>query len=579
MLPYRPPVEDTMFLLRDVFKIHEDWASWSKFNEVDLELAQAILEQGGKFAADVMGPVSQSADQEGAQWRDNEVFAPSGYKEAFDGVVAGGWLGLTGNPEYGGQGLPAVLSIGVEEYFWGANTTLWLYASLTVGAAHCIDVFCDEATKETYLPPMYEGKWTGAMALTEAHAGTDLGLLRTKATPDGDGSYRLKGTKIFITSGEHDLAENIIHLVLAKLPDAPAGSRGISLFLVPKFLVNDDGTTGARNNFFSASIEEKMGIHGSATSTIIYDDAIGYLIGAPHQGLACMFVMMNAARLSVGIQGLGAAERAYQLAADYVKERRQGKAVHRPHDSTAEADPIIEHSDIRRLLLMQRAFTEGGRAFAIFVAHQIDRARFAESPEDQVQATKFVELLTPIAKAFLTDRAMDSTLQAQQCFGGHGYIRETGVEQLVRDTRITQIYEGTNGVQAWDLVRRKVLINRGEYVAEFADYMSMKNSDGPFKEAVDQFIDEWLDCTKLILERSSNTLEFAAGNAVDYLELSGLVIYAWLWNRMSGPNDDHLKKKYTAEFYFDRILPRVPSLFTAIRNGTDSLQTPESTWF
>ena len=579
MLPYRPPVEDTMFLLKDVFKIHEDWASWSQFNEVDLELARTILEQGGKFAAEVMGPVSQSADQEGATWRDNEVFAPSGYKEAFDGVVDGGWLSLTGNPEYGGQGLPAVLSIGVEEYFWGANTTLWLYASLTVGAAYCIDVFCDASTKEKYLPPMYEGRWTGAMALTEAHAGTDLGLLRTKATPSGDGSYRLKGTKIFITSGEHDLAENIIHLVLAKLPDAPTGSKGISLFLVPKFLVNDDGSIGSRNSFFSASIEEKMGIHGSATSTIVYDDAIGYLIGAPHHGLAGMFVMMNAARLSVGIQGLGAAERAYQLAADYVKERRQGRAVQRPHDATAEADPIIDHPDVRRLMLIQRAFTEGGRAFAIFVAHQIDRARFAEDPEDQVQATKFVELLTPIAKAFLTDRAMDSTLHAQQCFGGHGYIKETGIEQLVRDTRITQIYEGTNGVQAWDLVRRKVLLNRGEYVEEFAEYMRSKNSEGLYKEQVDRFIGEWQDCTKLILERSSNTLEFAAGNAVDYLELSGLVIYAWLWNQMSVKNDERLKKKYTAEFYFDRILPKISSLFAAIRNGTDSLQTPESTWF
>ncbi|MCY3540719.1 MAG: acyl-CoA dehydrogenase family protein [Gammaproteobacteria bacterium] len=579
MLPYRPPVEDTMFLLKDVFKIHEDWAKWSQFNEVDLDLAQAILEQGGKFAAEVMGPVSQTADHEGATWRDNEVYAPSGYKEAFDGVVAGGWLSLTGNPEYGGQGLPAVLSIGVEEYFWGANTTLWLYASLTVGAAHCIDVFCDETTKTNYLPPMYEGKWTGAMALTEAHAGTDLGLLRTKATPAEDGSYRVSGTKIFITSGEHDLAENIIHLVLAKLPDAPAGSKGISLFLVPKFLVNDDGTLGARNSFFSASIEEKMGIHGSATSTIVYEDAIGYLVGAPHHGLAGMFVMMNAARLSVGIQGLGAAERAYQMASDYVKERRQGKAVQRPPDAEAEADPIIEHPDIRRLMLMQRAFTEGGRAFALFVAHQIDRSRFAEAPEDQVEATKFVELLTPIAKAFLTDRAMDTTIHAQQCFGGHGYIRETGIEQLVRDTRITQIYEGTNGVQAWDLVRRKVLMNRGEYVADFAEYMRSKNTEGPYKEVVDGYIDEWLECTKLIMERSSNTLEFAAGNAVDYLELSGLVIYAWLWNQMSGVNDEHLNKKYTAEFYFDRILPKVPSLFAAIRNGTDSIQTPESAWF
>ena len=579
MLPYRPPVEDTMFLLRDVFKIHEDWVSWSQFNEVDLDLAQAILEQGGKFAAEVMGPISQTADEEGAQWRDNAVYAPAGYKEAFDGVVDGGWLGLTGNPEYGGQGLPSVLSIGVEEYFWGANTTLWLYASLTVGAAYCIDVFCDEATKAKYLPAMYEGRWTGAMALTEAHAGTDLGLLWTKATPRGDGTYHLKGTKIFITSGEHDLAENIIHLVLAKLPDAPAGSKGISLFLVPKFLINNDGSLGARNKFLSTSIEEKMGIHGSATSTIVYDDAIGYLIGEPHQGLACMFVMMNAARLSVGIQGLGCAERAYQLATDYVKERRQGKAVQRPKDEIEEADPIIEHSDIRRLMLIQRAFTEGGRAFAIFVAHQIDRARFAESNEDRVQATKFVELLTPIAKAFLTDRAMDSTIHAQQCFGGHGYIRETGIEQLVRDARITQIYEGTNGVQAWDLVRRKVLLNSGEYVNEFADYMLATNAEGPYKELVSKYIAEWVACTKLVLERSSNTLEFAAGNAVDYLELSGLVIYAWLWNRMSSPINEHLKKQYTAEFYFDRILPKVSSLLIAIRNGTDSLQAPESTWF
>lgn len=579
MLPYRPPVEDTMFLLRDVFKIHEDWISWSQFNEVDLDLAQAILEQGGKVATEIMGPLAQSADEEGARWHDNLVFAPAGYKEAFSEVVDGGWLSLTGNPQYGGQGLPTVLSVGVEEYFWGANTTLWLYGSLTIGAAYCIDLYCDQETKTKYLPSMYEGTWTAAMALTEAHAGTDLGLIRTKATSAEDGSYRLKGTKIFITSGEHDLAENIIHLVLAKLPDAPAGSKGISLFLVPKYFVNDDGTLGARNAFFSASIEEKMGIHGSATSTMVYDDAVGYLVGAPHQGLACMFTMMNAARLSVGIQGLGCAERAYQLAVEYVKERRQGKAVQKIQDGDTDADPIIEHSDIRRLMLTQKAFTEGGRAFAIYVAHQIDRSRFAASKEERAQANRFVELLTPIAKAFLTDRALECTLHAQQCFGGHGYIKETGMEQLVRDARITQIYEGTNGVQAWDLIRRKVLLNQGTYVAEFAAHMRETNTNGPYSTEVDQVISEWLECTKMIMERSSNTLEFAAGNATDYLEFSGLVIYSWLWNKMSVPFDGRQNKNYTTDFYFARLLPKVRALFTSIRNGTDSMLAPESTWF
>lgn len=579
MSPYKPPVQDGMFLLRDLLRAHEDWSSWSKLDSLDLSLAEAVLEQAGQLAADVMDPLSRSGDEEGARWENGSVYAPSGYSKAFSTLVQGGWIGLGGDPQFGGQGLPMTLGVLVDEFFFAANTTLWLYGSLTIGAAHCLRVHGEDWIKDTYLPNMYSGKWTGAMALTESHAGTDLGMLRTAAVPAADGTYRLNGTKIFITSGEHDLAENIVHLVLARLPDAPEGVKGISLFMVPKYLVNADGSLGERNGFSSISIEKKMGIHGSATSTIAYEDAKAYLIGEPNRGLRCMFTMMNTARLSVGIQGLGLGDRAYQLASDYVKERLQGRSPTGPINADGPADPIIEHPEIRRTMLAQRAYNEGGRAFAAFAAHQIDRSWYCEKQEEREQAQRFVELLTPIVKAFLTDRAFDSAVLAQNCFGGHGYIRETGIEQIVRDARIAQIYEGTNGIQALDLVKRKVVPNDGLVVAEFIEYMKQTMVASPYTPDVHQACDLWTAITREICSKSSNSLEFAAGAAVDYLDLSGHIIYGWLWARMQATEYAGNDKQMLADFYWAKLMPRIDSLARSIQSGTETLMEPASSWF
>ena len=579
MTPYKPPVQDAVFLIRDFLHAPEEWANWKKLDGLDISLAEAVLTQAGQLAAEVMDPLSRTADEEGAKWDNGSVFSPSGYPEAFKTLVQGDWIGLGGDPSYGGQGLPMVLGALVDEFFFAANTTLWLYGSLTVGAAHCLRIHGEDWIKDTYLPKMYKGEWTGAMALTEAHAGTDLGMLRTAATPTSDGTYRLNGTKIFITSGEHDLAENIVHLVLARLPDAPDGVRGISLFMVPKYLVNADGSLGKRNGFMSTAIEKKMGIHGSATSTIAYEDAVAYLIGEPNQGIRCMFTMMNTARLSVGIQGLGLGERAYQLASAYVKERLQGRSPTGPVNTDGPADPIIEHPDIRRTMLTQRAYNEGGRAFSVFVAHQIDRSLFCEEREDREQAQRFVELLTPIVKAFLTDRAFETAVLAQNCFGGHGYIRETGIEQVVRDARIAQIYEGTNGIQALDLVKRKVVQNDGLVVAEFIKYIKENTVASPYAADVHRHCDLWTATTRLICDRSSNTLEFAAGAAVDYLDLSGHIIYGWLWARMQAAEYFGNDKQMLADFYWAKLMPKVDSLAKSIRSGTETLMEPAASWF
>lgn len=579
MKPYRPPIQDSIFLLRDLLEADQDWANWSSFEDLDLALAEAVLDQAGQVATEVMSPLTQSADEEGAHWENGVVTAPSGYQEAFAKLVAGGWIGLSGSTEFGGQALPMTLAASVDEFFFGANTTLWLYGSLTIGAAHCLLHHAPEWIKARYLPNMYQGTWTGAMALTEAHAGTDLGMLRTKAVPQSDGTYLLSGTKIFITSGEHNLAENIVHLVLARLPDAPEGVKGISLFLAPKFNLNADGTLGERNGFVSASIEKKMGIHGSATSTIVYEDARAYLIGEPNQGLVCMFTMMNSARLSVGIQGLGLGEQAYQLASDYVKERLQGRSPNGPVNTEGLADPIIEHPDIRRAMLIQRAYTEGGRAFSIFVAHQIDRSVHATDLQDRQQAQRFVELLTPIIKAFLTDKATDTAILAQQCFGGHGYIRETGIEQVVRDARIAQIYEGTNGIQALDLVKRKVVYNRGAFVQEFVEFMRSSEIDEEYSAELQSGYELWLDITQLMCDQSSNSLEFATGVAVDYLDLSGHIIYAWLWARMATVEQNGSDKRLLADFYWAKLLPKIKAFADVIRNGTESITRPASDWF
>ena len=577
MTPYTPPVEDIEFLLYDVFDVDDEWSDQDV--PLDRDLALSILTECGRVARDVMAPLSSSGDQEGARWEDGQVYAPSGFRNAFDLLAAGGWLGTAGNPEYGGQGLPKALTSSLEEMFWGANSNLWLYAALTAGASYCIDDHASNELKSKFLPAMYEGRWTGAMALTESHAGTDLGMLRTSAKHVADNTYKLSGTKIFITSGEHDLAENIVHLVLARIEGAPQGTRGISLFLVPKFLLDDQGAVGARNGFASGSIEHKMGIRGSATSVINYDDAIGYLVGEPNAGLRCMFTMMNYARLSVGVQGLGLSERAYQMAVTYTKERLQGRAPSGPVNEEAAADAIIEHPDVRRMLLTQRALTEGSRAFSIFAAVHLDRAHRGHDPKAAELSARYVELLTPIAKAFITDRGMECTLLAQQCFGGHGYIAETGIEQVVRDARISQIYEGTNGIQALDLIGRKVLQDGGRTLGDLIADLRQAELDPVYADKTVAALDQWLELSVWIGEHSASDPNLPGAVAVDYLNVGGYALYAWLWARMSLLDRGDRGKKLLAQFYFDQLLPRLAYHASVIKNGSAAITTPSSDWF
>ena len=566
MLSYSPPTADMEFVLFDVFAADAEWARMAALRETDKELALAVLAEAGRVASEVMAPLYQASDSEGAQWRDGVVTAPAGFKEGFQALAEGGWFGVAGNAEHGGQGLPKMLTVPLEEMLWSANVNLYLYGALTVGAAVCIDTHGDEAMKRNYLPKLYGGEWTGAMALTESHAGTDLGMIRTRAVPVGD-AFEITGTKIFITSGEHDVADNIVHLVLAKLPDAPPGSRGISLFLVPKYL--PDGT---RNRFASGSIEHKMGIRGSATSVINYDAATGYLVGAPNGGLPNMFTMMNHARLSVGIQGLGLGELAYQNAAAYARDRLQGRAASGPQNPDAPADSILVHADVRRMLLTQRAFAEGGRAFATFVGLMLDRAKYADAAAARESAQASVDLLTPLVKAFLTDRGMEGAVLAQQVFGGHGYIVEHGMEQIVRDARITQIYEGTNGVQALDFTARKVLRDGGRTLKRLLGEMADDPVPAEFRAPLANALAAIETATAHLLTQAPSNPDLPGAMSVDFLELTGLGIYAWLWARMARADADSARHKTDlARFFYAKLLPKTRSLLANIEAGPDSV--------
>ena len=566
MLAYVPPLEDMAFVLFDLFEADDEWTRMPAFaGLIDRSLAAAVLAEAGKLAAGV-APLYQTSDASGPRWQDGTVTAPAGFQEAFTSLAAGGWLGISGNPAHGGQGLPKMLTVLVEELFWGANTNLYLYGALTTGAALCIDAHADRALKERYLPALYAGRWTGAMALTEAHAGTDLGLIRTRAEPAADGSYAITGTKIFITSGEHDLAENIVHLVLAKLPDAPAGPRGISLFLVPKVLPN-----GRRNGFASGGIEHKMGIRGSATSVINYDGATGYIVGAPNQGLACMFTMMNHARLSVGIQGLGLAELAYQNAAAYARERRQGRSAAGAQDSSADADAILVHADVRRMLLTQRAFAEAGRAFGAYLGLLLDRAHHAPGADQRRSAQQRVDLLTPVAKAFLTDRGMECALLAQQTFGGHGYIVEHGIEQVVRDVRITQIYEGSNGIQALDFAARKVLRDGGKALGELLDEIRAETVAPVFAAPLAEATERVERAAAGVAAEAAKDAHLPGAASADLLELTGLAIYAWLWAKMASRVHDGHPKRHLARFFYAKLLPKTLALEAAVAAGAGAV--------
>lgn len=583
MADYKAPLRDMRFVLEEVFDAPAQWAALPGLADVvDGETAMAVLEEAGKLTASVIAPLSRAADEEGCHYADTVVTTPKGFVEAYKTYAEGGWVGVGGDPVYGGMGMPKAISAQVEEMVNASSLAFGLYPMLTSGACLSIAAHASEALKERYLPNMYAGVWAGSMCLTEPHAGTDLGIIRTRAVPQGDGSYRVSGTKIFITGGEHDLTENIIHLVLAKLPDAPAGPKGISLFLVPKVMVSDDGSLGQRNAVTCGSIEHKMGIQASATCVMNFDDAVGYLVGEENKGLAAMFTMMNYERLGVGIQGLASGERSYQNAIEYARERLQSRAPTGAQAKDKIADPIIVHPDVRRMLLTMKALNEGGRAFSTYVAMQLDVAKYAEDAAQRTRAENLVALLTPVAKAFLTDAGLETTVHGQQVFGGHGYIREWGQEQLVRDVRITQIYEGTNGIQALDLMGRKVVGNGGAFYKLFSDEARafaeagddhLQAFTGPLLAALDT-----LDAlTNWVLDRAKANPQEIGAASVEYLQAFGYTAYAYMWARMAqaalkGDGDTFYASKLgTARFYFARLLPRIQSLAAAVKAGSESL--------
>ncbi|SDH25917.1 Acyl-CoA dehydrogenase [Pseudomonas benzenivorans] len=582
MPEYNAPLRDLRFVLHEVFDAPALWARLPALaGSVDAATADAILEEAAKVTAGLIAPLNRSGDEEGAQWQAGAVRTPAGFKQAYATYIEGGWVGLSGNPAYGGLGMPKMLAVQFEEMLYAAGASFALYSALSSGACLAIDAHASEALKTTYLPPMYEGRWAGSMCLTEAHAGTDLGLIRTRAEPRADGSYAISGSKIFITGGEQDLTENIIHLVLAKLPGAPTGPKGISLFLVPKFLVEADGSLGARNALSCGSIEQKMGIKASSTCVMNFDGAQGWLIGEANKGLAAMFTMMNYERLSIGLQGIGCAEASYQAAARYARERLQSRAASGPLAPEQAADPIIVHADVRRMLLTMKAMTEGGRAFACYVGQQLDLAKFATDAEERQHAAALVALLTPVAKAFFTDSGLESCVHGQQVFGGHGYIREWGQEQLVRDVRIAQIYEGTNGIQALDLLGRKVVADGGAALRQFAAEVRhfAHRHETPYGSLLVEELERLEAVSGWLLEQAKSDANAVGAAAVDYLQLFGYVAYAYMWARMAAVAEAkrgedqafYAGKLATAAFYFARLLPRSLSLEASIRAGSAPL--------
>ncbi|WP_131669204.1 acyl-CoA dehydrogenase C-terminal domain-containing protein [Psychrobacter pygoscelis] len=589
MAVYNAPLDDMRFILNDVFNASTFWQNNENLAHVDLDTVNMILEEMAKLSKNVLLPLNRTGDEEGATYQgDGVVTTPAGFKEAYQQYAESGWIGLGGDPEYGGQGFPKMVTMLTEEMVFTTNQSFALYPNLTVGATLCMLASASEEQKQTYLEKMYSGEWSGTMCLTEPHAGTDLGIIKTKATPNDDGSYSISGTKIFITGGEHDLTDNIIHLVLAKTPNAPEGSKGISLFLVPKFIVNDDGSLGERNSLSAGSIEHKMGIKGSATCVMNFDDAKGWMIGEENTGLASMFVMMNYERVTMGLQGLGGTELAYQNAALYANDRGQGRSDTQIQSPEKPADAIIHHADVRRMLLNARANAEASRCFAMYVAKQLDEQKFSTNPEAAQAAAARVALLTPIAKAFLTDKALEATVDCQQVFGGHGYVREWGMEQIVRDTRIAQIYEGANGIQALDLLGRKIARNKGKYMenflAEIRDFVANMQADHAIKQATLDAANTVEELTKTVLENIGERKSEINGCAVDYLHASGYLCYAYMFAMMveaaNGKEGEfYTNKAKLANFFVGRILPRLDAHAQMVKAGSDPMMDFDLDYF
>jgi len=589
MPTYTAPARDTRFIVNEVLKL-ESYGNLPGFEGASADMIDAVIEEAGKFTSEVVGPLNAPGDQQGCtRHPDGSVTTPDGFKQAYDQFREAGWGTLSAPIEFGGQGLPHVLGFAVEEFLCSANMAFAMYPGLTNGAIGAILAKASPELQQRYVPKMVSGEWTGTMNLTEPHAGTDLGLIRTRAVPQADGSYAITGTKIFISAGEHDLTENIIHLVLAKTPDAPESSKGISLFIVPKFLVNDDGTLGDRNAVSCGSIEKKMGIHGNATCVLNYDGATGWLVGEENKGLAAMFIMMNAARLGVGLQGLSQAEVAFQNAATYARERRQGRALTGPADAAEKADPLLVHPDIRRMLMDAKAFTEGMRALALWGGLLADLALHAESEEERQSADDLLGLLTPVIKGYGTDKGFETAVNMQQVWGGHGYIVENGMEQFVRDARIAMIYEGANGVQAMDLVGRKLPANMGRAIQTFfalVDGECAAAKDDPnladLAARLEKANGELKAASMWFVQNAMTKPENGGAGAYHYMHMAGIVALGLMWLRMAkvasetlanqaGDEAFYEAKLITARYFGERFTPDAGALRRKIEAGSEAL--------
>ena len=593
---YVAPLRDMQFVLHEFLNVTEEFKNLPAYQEIDADIINQVLEEGAKFTQEVLFPLNHSGDREGCHYdaATKTVTTPKGFKEAYKQYVEGGWAALACDPEYGGQGLPVSLNNSFYEMLNSSNQAWTMYPGLSHGAYECLKEHGTDDQKKFYLPKLVSGEWTGTMCLTEAHCGTDLGLLRTKAEPQADGTYSITGSKIFISAGEHDMSENIVHLVLARLPDAPEGSKGISLFLVPKFLPNADGSVGARNGITCGAIEEKMGIHGNSTCQMNLDGAIGTLIGQPHKGLNAMFVFMNAARLGVGMQSLGLTEVAYQNALVYAKDRIQMRSLSGPKAPDKPADPIIVHPDVRRMLLTAKAYAEGARALTSYVALQIDRE--LNHPDEAVrkEAADEVALLTPVVKAFITDNGWIATSEAMQVYGGHGYIAEWGMEQYVRDARINMIYEGTNTVQSLDLLGRKILMDNGAKLRVFGEKIKAFVEDNGLDEQMSEFVSPLGELGekvgKLTMEigmKAFQNQDEVGAAAVPYLRVVGHMVFSYFFAQMAkialakkDSGDKFYESKLaTARFYFARLYPETAMLIRQARSGSSNLMALDADLF
>lgn len=589
MPEYKAPLRDIKFVMSELLNSEQHYASLEGAEDATPDMVDAIIQEGAKFCEQVLSPLNQVGDQEGCTWSEDGVKTPTGFRAAYQKYVEGGWPSMTAAPEHGGQGLPESIGLVMSEMVGTANWSWGMYPGLSHGAINTVELHGTGEQKETYLTKMISGEWTGTMCLTEAHCGSDLGILRSKAEPNADGSYSISGTKIFISAGEHDMADNIVHIVLARLPGAPSGTKGISLFIVPKFLPDAEGNPGERNAVTCGSIEHKMGIHGNATCVMNFDGAKGWLIGPENKGLNCMFTFMNVARLGTAIQGLGAAELSFQGSLTYAKDRLAMRSLSGSKNPDGPADPIIVHPDVRRMLLTQKAVAEGARALVYYTAQQSDLVQRGKDEESRREADELMGFLTPIAKAFLTEIGYEASSLGMQVYGGHGFISEWGMEQVVRDARIGMIYEGTTGIQALDLLGRKVLMTQGESLKRFTKIVHGFCKEHADNEQLREFIEplqainkEWGDLTmKLGMNAMKNREEVGAAS-VDYLMYSGYAVFAYLWARMAQVSLDTMAdgtseeafynaKVQTARFYFKRMLPRARGHAESMMAGSDSL--------